>query len=144
MFVNQSHERCFVDTNIWLYALIEGVNKQKHNLAADIVQRSAIVISTQVVNETSVNLLKKTKLPEAQLYDLIQAFYTKYEVVPMERDILLLASELREQYSLSFWDSLIIASALASGCEVLYTEDMQHELVVAGQLTIVNPFQQVA
>ncbi|MFP4395624.1 MAG: PIN domain-containing protein [Anaerolineales bacterium] len=144
MPANHSPERCFVDTNIWLYALIEGANAQKHSRATEIVQHHTVVISTQIINETCVNLLKKAQLPEAQLYALIQAFYTKYEIIHLRREVLLRASELREQYSLSFWDSLVIACALASGCSVLYTEDMQDGLEVAGQLTIVNPFPQVA
>jgi predicted nucleic acid-binding protein len=44
------------------------------------------------------------------------------------------------QYSLSFWDSIIVASALRSGCEVLYTEDMQDGPEIQDRLTVVNPF----
>lgn len=51
------------------------------------------------------------------------------------------AFRLRNSYSLSFWDSLIVASALHSGCGTLYSEDMQHDLVVDGSLHIINPFQ---
>jgi predicted nucleic acid-binding protein len=78
---------------------------------------------------------------ETQLYDLIVAFYAKYEVVATEVQVLLRASRLRAQYSLSFWDSLVVASAIESGCNVLYTEDMQDGLTLEGQLTIVNPFR---
>ncbi len=39
----------------------------------------------------------------------------------------------------SFWDSLIIAAALDSGCTTLYSEDMQNGLKI-DFLTIVNPF----
>lgn len=141
MHTNDSTEHYFVDTNIWLYALIEGADMHKHLIAADIVQGRGVVVSTQIINETCVNLLKKAQLSEAQLYDLILAFYAKYEVVAMESEVLLRASRLRSQYSLSFWDSLVIASALESDCNVLYTEDMQDGLEVSGQLTIVNPFR---
>lgn len=51
------------------------------------------------------------------------------------------ASQLRERYSFSHWDSLIISAALLAGTSILYSEDMQDGLVVNGQLTIVNPFQ---
>ncbi len=40
----------------------------------------------------------------------------------------------------SFWDSLIVSSALSGGCKVLYSEDMQHKLVINQRLTILNPF----
>jgi predicted nucleic acid-binding protein len=134
----------FVDTNVWLYALIVNDDAQKHQIAAEIVQGGNVVVSTQVINETCVNLLRKADLSETQLYDLIVAFYAKYEVIATEARVLLRASRLRAQYSLSFWDSLIVASAIESGCNRLYTEDMQDGLIVEGQLTIVNPFHTLA
>ncbi len=133
-------DRCFVDTNIWLYALVMGQDTLKHTRAQEIVQRTGIVISTQVINETCVNLLKKAGLTETQIQQLITAFYIKYEVIATEQAVLLRASQLREQYSLSYWDGLVVASALEAGCTVLYSEDMQAELVIMGQLSIVNPF----
>jgi len=49
------------------------------------------------------------------------------------------ASVLREKYKLSFWDSLVVASAHAGSCEILFSEDMQHGLRI-NALEIVNPF----
>jgi predicted nucleic acid-binding protein len=72
---------------------------------------------------------------------LIDSFYEKYDIVPLDQDLLIRASELREQYSLSFWDSMIVASALYAEVRVLYSEDMQNGLVVEGKLQIVSPFQ---
>jgi len=48
--------------------------------------------------------------------------------------------ELCLRYNFSYWDSQIIASALESGCNILFTEDMQHGQVIEGILTIKNPF----
>jgi predicted nucleic acid-binding protein len=134
----------FVDTNVWLYALIVNDDAQKHQIAAEIVQGVNVVVSTQVINETCVNLLRKANLSETQLCDLIVSFYAKYEVIATEAQVLLRASQLRAQYSLSFWDSLVVAGAIESGCNVLYTEDMQDGLTVEGQLTVVNPFRTLA
>jgi predicted nucleic acid-binding protein len=50
------------------------------------------------------------------------------------------ALEVRARYAFSFWDSSVVAAALESGCDRLYTEDLSHGQVVEG-LTIVNPFQ---
>lgn len=133
-------ERAFLDTNIWLYAFIASGEMQKNRLAKEVIQYCEPVLSTQVINETCVNLLKKADMPENQLRALVQAFYEKYIVVNVEQCTLLLASELREQYSLSYWDSVIVASAVESGCEILYTEDMQAGLRIVDCLSIVNPF----
>jgi predicted nucleic acid-binding protein len=94
-----------------------------------------------VINEACVNLLKRASVPEATVRQLMAAFYEKYTVTDIDPSILLTASELREERSLSFWDSLIVASALHAGCEVLYTEDMQDGLEIKGGLMVVNPFR---
>jgi predicted nucleic acid-binding protein len=52
------------------------------------------------------------------------------------------ASQVRQQYLLSFWDSIIVASALTAGVSVLYSEDMQHGLMIEEQLQVRNPFVQ--
>ena len=54
---------------------------------------------------------------------------------------MLAASELREAYSLSYWDSLIVATALEAGAAILYSEDMQDGLWINAQLQIINPFR---
>ncbi len=62
-------------------------------------------------NEVSCNLLKKHKLDEEQLFQLIVSFYRKYQVISFNLDIFESASNLRTQYHLSFWDSLVITCA---------------------------------
>ncbi|WP_249028064.1 hypothetical protein [Methylovulum psychrotolerans] len=47
---------------------------------------------------------------------------------------------LTRRHQLSHWDSLIVAAALLAGCEILYSQDMQHGQVFDGQLKVVNPF----
>jgi predicted nucleic acid-binding protein len=99
------------------------------------------LVSTQVINEVCAVLLKKAKLSEITIREIIQEFYQGCIVVEIDYNIIVIASDLRSQYSLSFWDSLIVASALAGGADTLYSEDMQHGLIVSQQLTIINPFK---
>jgi predicted nucleic acid-binding protein len=47
---------------------------------------------------------------------------------------------LKEKYHYSWWDSLVLASALENGCQIVYSEDMQHEQVIEDSLKIINPF----
>lgn len=137
-----SPTRCFIDTNIWLYAFIDTQDNNKQAVAKQTIQENEAIVSTQVVNETCVNLLKKAQLSEQDIQALIVSYYNQYAVIEMDQDILLTASELREQYSLAFWDSLIVASALQAQCEILYSEDMHHGLQVGDKLTIKNPFNE--
>lgn len=132
---------CFVDTNIWLYAFIEGEDGHKQARAKNTIQDNEVILSTQVINEVCVNLLKKAQLAEPDIQALIVSFYSHYTVVEFDQDILTKASALREQYHFSYWDSLIVASALAAQCAFLYTEDMQHGLQVENRLTLQNPFR---
>ena len=135
---------CFVDTNIWLYAFIEADDETddtiKSAIARALIQRSEPVVSTQVINEVCINLLRRANFSEEQIGRLIEAFYEKYQVIELTRSVLLLASQLRQRYSLSFWNSTIVAAALSAGVPVLYSEDMQHELTIEQKLQIRNPF----
>ena len=139
--MNDKASLCFVDSNIWLYAFISNSKeKQKLEIAQKIVLANNIAISTQVINEVSVNLIKKAKFSENDIQELVQDFYFNYQVISIDSIIQINASKLRQNYCFSYWDSLIIASALQARADILYTEDMQNGLVVDKSLTIINPF----
>lgn len=131
----------FVDSNIRLYALIEATPPDPRRVKARELLSSLErpVLSTQVIREVSVNLLRKAGVTEAALRELVRSWCGPCRVVEADEAQLQSASLLRESLSVSFWDSQIIAAALAAGCSVLYSEDLQHGLVVDGQLKIVNP-----
>jgi predicted nucleic acid-binding protein len=134
---------CFVDSNIWLYAFSTDKREEsKRILAKQLIKEKSIIISTQIINEVSCNLLKKHKLDEKQLFKLIVSFYSKYQVISFNLDIFESASNLIIQYHLSFWDSLVIACALFYDANILYSEDMQDGLIINKKFTIINPFKQ--
>ncbi len=81
-------------------------------------------------------------IKEKQLSNLIKSYYNKYQIVDFTENNLIYASTLRQKYNLSFWDSLIISSALLGQANYLYSEDMQHGLIIEKKLEIINPFQQ--
>ena len=63
------------------------------------------------------------------------------QLVRAENIFVLKASELRSKYQFSFWDSLIVSTALYAQTTFLISEDMQHGLIVEQSLEIINPFQ---
>ena len=135
-------ERIFADTNIWFYAFVRGKNpedERKNDIAAQLIPKRPN-LSVQVVNELSVNLLKKAAYDESRLQQLIQAIYQSHRVHPLRYETLMRASRLRESYFFSYWDSLIVGAALENGCTILYSEDMQHDQVIEQSLRIFNPF----
>ncbi|KYC40173.1 twitching motility protein PilT [Scytonema hofmannii PCC 7110] len=144
MTVSRPQPVYFIDTNVWFYALTtasDDEDSRKSEVAKSLLQLPNIVLSTQVINEVCTNLLKKARIPEQEISNLITSFYRKYRVVNFYCEPLLEASNLRTQYYFSFWDSLLVASALDAGAHILYSEDMQDGLLVFGKLQIVNPFK---
>ncbi len=103
------NESAFVDSNVWIYLLVQGQDDQKRSDARVLIEGKRFFVSTQV---------------------------------NIDQQTLLSASDLRTRYAISFWDSPIVAAALQSGAQILYTEDMQHGLVVDERLRIANPFHQ--
>ncbi len=144
-------DRVFVDTNIWIYGLTESkleADKKKREISLLLLeellkQQVQICISIQVVNECHWNLVKKFELPDEKVMRLIQENVIEItNVVSVDLITYMKANilRIRTQYNLSFWDSLIVASALENNCSILYTEDMQNGQVIEGKLKIVNPF----
>jgi predicted nucleic acid-binding protein len=99
-----------------------------------------IAISSQVVIEVAANLLRKGSFNESQIAKFIEDVYQEHFVIDVSQKIMLEASKLRSKYSLSYFDSLIVAAALETGATLLYSEDMHNGLIVENQLTIANPF----
>ncbi|MDD2744596.1 MAG: PIN domain-containing protein [Rhodocyclaceae bacterium] len=135
-------DRSFVDSNIWLYALVLRPGEEKRHQQAQSLINAPLrrTISEQVIAEVSFNLLRKAKLDEARLFPVVESFYGRCNVVAPHFRLHRSAHLLRQRYLLSFWDSLIVAAALESHCEILYSEDLQHGLLVDGRLKIINPF----
>ena len=133
------HDKVFIDTNIILYA-ISTQDAYKRSIAAPIVLADA-TISAQVINEASVNLLKKLKFTEEMIQKFIDSSYHRYNVIELTRNVFVRASELRESYNFSYYDSIIVSAAIIANCTILYSEDMQHELIVENRLQIINPFK---
>lgn len=131
----------FVDSNIWLYAFIEGEDTKKSESARSVIGSDDIVISSQVINEVCVNLIRQASFSERDIRSLVYSFYQNYRVVDLNRETVILASKLRENHALSFWDSHIVAVAFYSGSEKLITEDLQDGQKIGTKLAVVNPFR---
>ena len=61
-------------------------------------------------------------------------------VAPVTENTVRDAMTVGLRYGLSHWDSLIVAAALGTGCDTLYSEDMQDGQVFEDRLTVRNPF----
>lgn len=134
----------FVDTNVLLYASDQGAGKKQHQAAAllkSLWEARTGVLSTQVLQEFFYNATRKLSLPlnVPAARDIVHA-YSAWIDRPITATTVLDAIILHQSRQLSFWDGLIVAAALESGCTTLYSEDLQHGQVFDGRLTVVNPF----
>ncbi len=109
-------------------------------MARTVIKDCEIVISTQIINEMCVNLIKKMAFSEIEIQNLIASLHWKYSVFELSQDILLKASQIRNIHSFSFWDSIVVASALDCDAEYLISEDMQDGFLLESRLKIMNPF----
>ena len=134
-------DKYFFDSNVWLYLFLEKGSK-KSLIAKQYIESSVlnnqIVISWQVMNEVCVNLLKKG-FTEQQVLSIVEWLYRITDIQDFTKETLLKASLLREQYAISYWDSLIVSAALESNCHLLISEDMQDGQKIKN-LTIRNIF----
>ncbi len=134
-------DRIFIDSNVWIYLFLNE-DSRKHDIADSFIARSGLksvlVISPQVINEVS-GVSYKHKLDEARIRFIIERMSNICLVQDYSKDIALLASDLRQKHSFSFWDSLIVASALTAQCKILVSEDMQDGFAV-GAMSIKNIF----
>jgi predicted nucleic acid-binding protein len=146
--MNNFMNKKFIDSNIWLYRFLHDpkvdpqVQELKRSIAINLTQAvdRSIIVSTQVITETCAVLKRKTGISEQNILELVEEFEEQCEIVNLTTIEIKEACQLRDKYSFSYWDSLVIATALKSQAKVLYSEDMQNGLLIENQLTIINPF----
>ena len=135
-----SVDKTFVDTNVLIYAFTAD-EPDKKEIALKTLDNSQPVISTQVLKEFSNVLLKKGDIRPESIKVIIAKISEVADVVNEELALIFASFDIHERYKYSFYDSLIIATALNSQCQVLLSEDLQDKQIIDGRLRIVNPFR---
>ena len=102
--------------------------------------KGQIIVSTQILNEFS-NVLIRHKIDDDKIQYLVGAIIEECDICPVDLKTVERAWHIRIKYQFSYWDSLIVASALGMNCSVLYTEDLQHNQIIEEKLKITNPYQ---
>lgn len=137
-------KQIFLDTNILVYAFdVDAGHKfeKAQSILKDCWESESGTLSTQVLQEFYVTVTKKlsNKINKESARNIVQA-YKAWSIYSITPDDIIDASELEEQNSLSFRDSLIIIAAQKKGAEILYSEDVQDSQKF-GDLIIKNPFK---
>jgi predicted nucleic acid-binding protein len=131
----------FFDTSVAIYAVT--ADPERTPYAQELLADGGM-ISVQVLNEM-VSVLRRKFNMEWEEVEL--ALTLVHDQCPgcssMTTKTHQAALKIAREYRYHIYDSLLIASALQSGCSVLYSEDMQDGQRIEG-LTIRNPFVQTA
>lgn len=127
----------FADTNVVVYAF---ANDDAKVVVAEGILEKQPTISVQVVNEFLSVCRVKLGLDLTARHKLAGELMAGCNVVALEPRVVEKAMAIEAQGQISYWDALIVAAALLSGCDTLYTEDLEHGRTFDGQLTVVNPF----
>jgi predicted nucleic acid-binding protein len=126
------------DTNIVFYALTLSSKTE----AATTALRASQFLSVQVLNEYANASVRKRNLSwERAQEDIGELTRAIPHILPISAADNAAALRIAERYRLSFYDSLILAVALSGGATTIYSEDMQHDLVIDDSLRIVDPFR---
>jgi len=134
----------FFDTNILIYA-VDHTDPIKRRKAGELLEREAgagnAIISTQVLQEFYSASTLKLKRPLNKL--VAEEIVEELMALPVKQvdiSIILAAIKRNQSDQISFWDALIIETALRAGARILWSEDMQHDREFDG-LKIQNPFE---
>jgi len=126
----------FFDTNILVYAFLD---TDRRDLALDLLADGG-VISVQVLNEFTNVARKKWHRDWAEIGAGLQVIRAQFsQIIPIGLATHQSALELASRDGLSFYDALIVAAALEAGCDILFSEDLQHGRKF-GKLLVKNPF----
>ena len=133
-------DKAFVDTNILVYLYSED-EVEKRDKSRNIFETYECVTSTQALNELSNVMTKKFKINPSEVSAVVDEIAENCQVSAISLGTIKTALDITERYKYSYYDSLIISSALENDCNLLLTEDMHDGQNIEPNLTIKNIYR---
>lgn len=132
-------DKVTLDTNLWVY-LYAKYPLDKYLKVRELVSDrfEAILVSTQIIGELYHVLTRKKFRTKAAAQQIVLDIVANFLVVEIDTAKVVKAVEINSRYGYSYWDSLVVATALSADCSILYSEDLQHNQVIE-KMRIVNP-----
>jgi predicted nucleic acid-binding protein len=127
----------FFDSNVLLYLVSSDVSKAD---TAEALLAEGGHVSVEVLNEFVSVAIRKQAMNWEGIADVLGVVRTLCQVHPLTIETHDRARDIAQKYGFSFYDSLIVASALLADCGVLYSEDLHSGQRIDQQLTVRNPF----
>ena len=130
---------CALDSNILIYLHEKAVDSHKRIVAQHLVVDNP-VISPQVVSEYLNVCRKRLGMDKVEAIDALMKWLPYTVLTEFNREVYEHAQKLIKRYQFQLFDAIVVAYAVKADCGILYSEDMQHNLLVEKKLRIVNPF----
>jgi predicted nucleic acid-binding protein len=132
----------FVDTNVLLYAISDDpAEVQKRDRALMLLAASDLALSVQVLQEFYTQATRASRTGRLQHAEAT-ALITAWQRFPVQETTVALverAMATSQRFQISYWDAAIIEGARAAGCDVVLSEDLQHQQRFDG-VRVENPF----
>jgi len=136
----QMNDKVFIDTNILIYfATDTGVKRDIIN--QKLADCEFNFISIQVLNEFSNTCFRKGLLQPDEIEFSVMEYADMFNVAILNVETIINALKIKQKYQYSYYDSLIIATAIQNDCNILFSEDMHNQHLIENKLKIINPFK---
>ena len=127
-----------IDTNILLYSISMNENL-KRPIATNLIDENPVIFPQNLSEFINV-LLNRWKYPKENMGLIVMEVLKSCLLLSTSTTAYKHAFELIKKYDFQVFDAIIVASSLEAGCTILYSEDMQNNMVIEKKLTIINPF----
>jgi predicted nucleic acid-binding protein len=133
----------FVDTNVLIYAHDQSAgekHKRAKQLLAELWENQTGCLSIQILQEFYVNVTQKIARPlKPDVASQIISDLAVWQIHQPGVGDVLDAIRLQSRYQLAFWDAMMLASAAALGCKIVWSEDLNPGQPY-DQVMVSNPF----
>jgi len=130
-------DKVFIDTNILVYFATDKTEKREI-IVNKLDECEYSFISIQVLNEFNNTCFKKSLLKPDEIEFAVKEYTTMFNIAILNIDTILNALKIKQKYGFSYYDSLIISTALQNHCTTLYSDDMQHLQRIDDKLSPLN------
>ncbi len=134
-------DKVFFDSNVLIYAYSSDDIIKEQCVNKLLNSHDTIMLSTQTINEFINVMTRKKKASYQQVAAAINEMFDIFLIETIDIVIIQKAINIAIKHRYSYFDSLIVASALNGNCSILYSEDMHDNHVIEDNLTIINPFK---
>ena len=133
-------DKVFIDTNVFIYAYSNDEQSKKKK-AVECLEEYNCYTSTQALNELSNVLIRKFNMKSEDIKNVIDEICDTCEVIAIDSTIIKKALDVNDTYKFSYYDSLMLSTAISGECSKILSEDMNDGQIIEKTLKITNVFK---